>query len=126
MFLKQLYQSLSKKPKKEAKLGKYIQAKDMMDIHSKDKHEIESFSNINSEETMLTRMNYESSGEEKSLAGQHSQKFFMMYASENGDGTTTSVAFGGVSTNVTNQNRTIVTRNIVTNSSQSMIAGTQR
>ena len=124
--MKQLYQSLSKKPKKEAKLGKYIQAKDMMDIHSKDKHEIESFSNINPEETMLTPMNFESRGEEKCLTGQHSQKFIMMYASENADGTTTSVAFGGVSTNVTNQNKTIVTRNIVTNSSQSMFAGSQR
>ena len=99
----------------------------MMDIHSKDKYEIESFSKMNPRETMLTRFNLESSGEEQSVTGQHSQKFFMMYASENGDGTTTSVAFGGVTnTNVTNQSKNRQPRNIVTNSSQSMFAGTQR
>ena len=124
--MKQLYQSLSKKPKKEAKLGKYIEAKDMMDIHSKNKYEIEPFSKMNPGENTLSRLNFEPSGEEQSLAGQHSQKFFMMYASENGDGTTTSVAFGG--TTNANITRTITRqpRNIVTNSSQSMFAGTQR
>ena len=51
----------------------------------------------------------------------------MMYSTENGDGTTTSVAFGGISnTNVAPQFRTKQPRNIVTNSTQSMFAGGQR
>ena len=104
----------------------------MMDIHSKDKREIESFSKMNPGETMLTRFNEQwNSGEEQSVTGQHSQKFFMMYASENRDGTTTSVAFGGVAnTNVINQSDRFISnrqpRNIVTNSTQSMFAGNQR
>ena len=66
--------------------------------------------------------------EKVNVEGSRSQQLFMMYSTENGDGsTTTSVAFAGVAnTNIPPQFRPKQPRNIVTNSTQSMFAGTQR
>merc|ERR1712157_587832 len=99
----------------------------MMDIKNKDKHALESFDATKYGREMSKSLNLNSPDKTINLNGNHSQKFFMMYSTENGDGTTTSVAFGGISnTNVAPQFRTKQPRNIVTNSTQSMFAGGQR
>ena len=99
----------------------------MMDINNKDKHALEPFDTTNCGGEMSKSSNLNSPEKTMNLNGNHSQKFFMMYSTENGDGTTTSVAFGGISkTNVPPQFRTKQPRNIVTNSTQSMFAGGQR
>ena len=99
----------------------------MMDINNKDKYAIESFDKTNNGLGMSKSFNLKHQENVMNLNERHSQKFFMMYATENGDGTTTSVAFGGISnTNAPPQFRTKQPRNIVTNSTQSMFAGGQR
>ena len=127
-LFQQLYQSLRQKPKKEGKSSKFIHAVDLMDINSKDQYSMESYNATKAERNMSKSLNLKDLDRTVSMNGQqHSQKFFMMYSTENGDGTTTSVAFGGMTqTNVDPQFRTKQPRNIVTNSSQSMFAGGQR
>ena len=99
----------------------------MMDINNKDKYALELFDESKNSRGMSKSLNLKSQDKAMNLNERHSQKFFMMYATENGDGTTTSVAFGGISNaNVPPQFRTKQPRNIVTNSTQSMFAGGQR
>ena len=102
----------------------------MIDIHNKDKYAIQSYNDNNPVDVMNTTLEPESNkntDRDVSLVGNNSRKFFMMYATENEDGTTTSVAFGGVAnTDGVPQFRTKQTRNIVTNSTQSMISGERR
>ena len=99
----------------------------MMDINNKDKHSLEPFDATKCGGDMSKSLNLNSAEKTLNLNGNHSHKFFMMCSTENGDGTTTSVAFGGISnTNVPPQFRTKQPRNIVTNSTQSMFAGGQR
>ena len=129
LLIKQLYQSLRKKPEKKQKESKYIHAVDVMDMQTKDRDSHTSrYRNCGG--GMLTPFDARSQNLDKALCrtGNNSRQFFMMYATENEDGTTTSVAFGSVSnTNIAQQSRKPgQPRNIVTNSNQSMFAGSQR
>ena len=128
-----MYQSLQKKPKKDPQNPKYIHAVDVMDLNAKDKFDFP----INHQTTMDSQrffmMNLNSrpfdanEGAVSVEGGNQSQQLFMMYATTNGDGSATSVAFAGLAnTNNATQLRTKQPRNIVTNSTQSMFAGTQR
>ena len=109
-----------------------------MDLQRKDKFEFQSNSETDSPLMMMmhpmipyppySAQCYDVT-EEVNVEGSHSQQLFMMYATANGDGsTTTSVAFAGAAcTNIATQFRAKnKPRNIVTNSTQSMFAGTQR
>ena len=103
----------------------------MMDIHSKKTYEIQRHcDNKTSGKDMLMALDLQSENMEREIAlppDTQSQQFFMMYATKNTDGTTTTVAFGGErNTNVEPQFRTKKPRNIVTNSTQSMFAGARR
>ena len=130
-----MYHSLQKKsanPNSEHMRRKNdIRAVDIMDLHTKDGFDHDLKCETDTTSIMMMRSAVPSCDPLMSLRSEDDvppQQLFMMYATQNEDGSTTAVAFAGVSNanNVPPQFRTKQPRNIITNSTQSMFDAKQR
>ena len=102
-----------------------------MDLHAKDRFYNDPNSGADATNVMMMRSAIQAYDPLISLGREDDvppQELFMMYATQSEDGSTTAVAFAGVSNtnSVPAQFRTKQPRNIITNSTQSMFDATQR